>query len=100
MRACDTVSRLGGDEFAILLEKIKNPEEAIVIAQRIQEQFAQPFSLANQDTYSSTSIGITFSTFNYQQPEDILRDADTAMYQAKSEGKGGYLIFDPTRDLS
>ncbi len=100
VRTSDTVSRLGGDEFAILLAKIENPEEAITIAQRIQEQFARPFSLGNQDMYSGTSIGITFSTFNYQQPEDILRDADAAMYQAKSQGKGRYLVFDPTRDLN
>ena len=100
VRSCDTVSRLGGDEFAILLEKIAEPEEAIIIAQRIQEQFTQPFFLANQEIYSGTSIGITFSTFNYQQPEDILRDADATMYQAKSQGKGHYLVFDPTRDLS
>ncbi len=100
VRTSDTVSRLGGDEFAILLAKIEDTEEAIAIAQRIQEQFAQPFSLGNQDMYSGTSIGITFSTFNYQQAEDILRDADTAMYQAKSQGKGRYLVFDPTRDLN
>jgi len=97
VRKSDTVSRLGGDEFAILLEKIEDTEEATVIAQRIQEQFSRPFSLNNQEMYFSTSIGITFSTFNYQQPEDILRDADTAMYQAKSQGKGHYFIFDPTR---
>jgi len=97
VRKSDTVSRFSGDEFAILLEKIEDKEEATVIAQRIQEQFSRPFSLNNQEMYVSTSIGITFSTFNYQQPEEILRDADTAMYQAKSQGKGHYFIFDPTR---
>ena len=100
VRTSDTVSRLGGDEFALLLAQIENTEEAIAIAQRIQEQFAKPFFLADQELYSSPSIGITFSTFNYQRPEDILRDADAAMYKAKSQGKGGYSVFDPTRNLS
>ncbi|MDJ0898144.1 MAG: GGDEF domain-containing protein [Xenococcus sp. MO_188.B8] len=99
VRTSDTVSRLGGDEFAILLAQIEDTEEAIAIAQRIQEQFAQPFFLADQELYSSPSIGITFSTFNYQRPEDILRDADAAMYQAKSQGKGGYSVFDPTHSF-
>lgn len=94
MRSSDTVARLGGDEFAILLEKIENREEATAIVHRIQEQFARPFLLANQKICTSTSIGITFSTNNYQRSQDILRDADLAMYRAKSQGRGSYFIFD------
>lgn len=96
LRNTDTVSRLAGDEFAILLEEIDSEMEVTAIAERIQEQFAQPFFLDNQEVYAGTSIGITFSTFKYQHPEDILRDADAAMYQAKSQGKGHYLVFNPT----
>ena len=96
LRNTDTVSRLAGDEFAILLEEIESEVEVTAIAQRIQEQFAQPFLLDKHEVYAGTSIGITFSTFKYQHSEDILRDADAAMYRAKSQGKGRYIVFNPT----
>lgn len=96
MRTNNTVSRLGGDEFVILLDKIEDTNEATIVAQRIQEQLEQPFILDNQETYVATSIGITYSTFNDRQPENILPDADAAMYQAKSQGKGQYFVFNPT----
>ncbi|WP_052055264.1 diguanylate cyclase domain-containing protein [Myxosarcina sp. GI1] len=96
VRTSDTVSRLGGDEFAILLENLEDTNEAIIIARRIIKQFLQPFFIVNKEIYTSTSIGITFSTINYQQPKDILQDADIAMYRAKSQEKGQYFIFDPT----
>jgi diguanylate cyclase (GGDEF)-like protein len=96
LRDTDTVSRLAGDEFAILLEEIESESQITAIAQRIQEQFTQPFILDKQEIYAGTSIGITFSSFQYQQPEDILRDADAAMYRAKTQGKGRYLVFNPT----
>ena len=95
LRATDTVSRLGGDEFAILLEEIEDTAEVTAIAERIQEQFALPFNLKGREVYGGTSIGITFSYLNYQNPEDLMRDADAAMYEAKSQGKGCYLVFDP-----
>ncbi|GAB4230483.1 MAG: hypothetical protein Kow0049_12390 [Stanieria sp.] len=93
VRASDTVARFGGDEFAILLEELENPQEAIAIAQRIQSQFIQPIQLNSEQIKIGTSIGITFSTLGYRQPEDILQDADTAMYQAKAKGKGTYVVF-------
>ena len=96
LRNTDTVSRLAGDEFAILLEEIESETEVTAIAQRIQEQFAQPFLLNNHEVYVGTSIGITFGTLKYQFPEDILRDADAAMYRAKSKGKGRYLVYNPS----
>jgi diguanylate cyclase (GGDEF)-like protein len=94
VRSTDTVARFGGDEFAILLEEMENPQEATLVAQRIQEQLTEPFLLNDYEVRTGTSIGITLSTMNYQQPEELLRDADSAMYHAKSQGKGCYVVFD------
>ncbi len=94
VRGVDTVARLGGDEFAVLLDGIINQELAIEIAARIQELLSQPFDLDGQEFFTSASIGISFSTLGYDSPEDILRDADTAMYRAKANGKARYEIFD------
>jgi diguanylate cyclase (GGDEF)-like protein len=94
IRAVDTLARLGGDEFAILLDGITNQELAIEIANRIQESLSQPFNLDGQEFFTSASIGISFSTLNYESPEDILRDADTAMYRAKANGKARHEVFD------
>lgn len=93
LRASDTVARLGGDEFAILLEELENSQEAILVAQRIQEQLTQPFKIAQYEIYTGTSIGITHSTEGYEQPEEVLRDADAAMYRVKDRGKGHYFVF-------
>lgn len=94
VRAVDTVSRLGGDEFAVLLDGIENENIAVEISERIQEHLRQPFDLDGQEFFTSASIGIAFSTLGYNNPEDILRDADTAMYRAKGNGKARYEIFD------
>ncbi|MGL5879283.1 MAG: putative bifunctional diguanylate cyclase/phosphodiesterase, partial [Xenococcaceae cyanobacterium] len=94
VRACDTVARFGGDEFAILLEEMDDPQEATIVAQRIQEALGEPFQLRDYEVCTGTSIGIALSTMGYQQPDELLRDADAAMYQAKSQGKGRYVIFD------
>ncbi|AFZ35050.1 serine/threonine protein kinase [Stanieria cyanosphaera PCC 7437] len=93
VRASDTVARFGGDEFAILLEELENPQEAIAIAQRIQAHFIEPIQLNSHQITIGISIGITFGTPDYRQPEHILQDADTAMYQAKAKGKGTYVVF-------
>ncbi len=85
---CDhTVSRLGGDEFVILLDLLQKPDDALVVAQRILDALSNPFSLAGQEIVSTASIGIVTSEFNYERAEDILRDADTAMYEAKNAGR-------------
>jgi diguanylate cyclase (GGDEF)-like protein len=95
MRSSDTVARFGGDEFVILLEEIKNIQEVIIVAERILAQLKQPFIFNNYQITTGSSIGITLSTFNYQNSEDVLRDADAAMYQAKAKGKGCYVVFEP-----
>ena len=100
LRNCDTVARFGGDEFVILLEEVENINEVIRVAQRIKEQLAQPFKLNNYEVCSGASIGITLSHLNYKNPEEVLRDADAAMYRAKAQGKGRYVVFDPTMQAS
>ena len=94
VRAVDTLARLGGDEFAILLDHITDPKLALEIAERIQSSLSQPFDLDGQEFFTSASIGISFSALGYESPEDILRDADTAMYRAKANGKARHEVFD------
>ena len=100
VRSIDTVSRLGGDEFVLLLEDVGSLSDAVNVAQRILDSMAQPFLLDGNDIYATTSIGITFSETGYKLPEEILRDADTAMYRAKSLGKNCYQIFDQEMFIS
>ena len=96
IRAGDTISRLGGDEFTILLEDLTDGTEVIRIAERIQECIGLPFKLSNHEAYTTVSIGIVAGTSDYDRPEDILRDADTAMYRAKAAGKARYEVFENT----
>jgi diguanylate cyclase (GGDEF)-like protein/PAS domain S-box-containing protein len=94
VRPGDTVARLGGDEFTILLDDVVDPDEATRVAQRIQEALATPFDLEGKEVFATASIGIAFSNAGYARPEDVLRDADTAMYQAKASGKARHQVFD------
>ncbi|MGC1309466.1 MAG: sensor domain-containing phosphodiesterase [Phormidesmis sp.] len=87
LRRSDLVARLGGDEFAVLLDDIPNEDHAIFAVKRLQKQLKSPFMLGDRKVYISASIGITFSTIGYRQPEAALRDADTAMYHAKNRTK-------------
>lgn len=89
-----TVARLGGDEFTVLLDDIKDPGDAKRAAERMMKALASPFILGGKEVFTSVSIGIALSNSTYEQAEDILRDADTAMYRAKSLGKGRYEVFD------
>jgi diguanylate cyclase (GGDEF)-like protein/PAS domain S-box-containing protein len=95
LRPSDTVARLGGDEFAILAERIEHERDAVVLAERLLESLRRPFQVAGNDITASASVGITFSAFGYDNAEDVLRDADTAMYKAKSQGKARFAVFAP-----
>lgn len=94
VRQEDQIARLGGDEFTILIQGIKDIKEATDIAERIQKEISQPLHLSGYETFTTASIGIAVYSSEYHQPEDLLRDADTAMYKAKSLGKDQYVIFD------
>jgi diguanylate cyclase (GGDEF)-like protein/PAS domain S-box-containing protein len=96
LRPGDTVARLGGDEFTVLLEDIRNTSSAILVAERIHHEMARPLHLAGHEVFPSVSIGIAFGMNNYDKAEDVLRDADTAMYRAKARGRGHYQVFDPS----
>ena len=94
IRPSDTVSRLGGDEFAILAEDIRDTADAIAIADRAQRTLAEPIELMGQELFTTASIGIALGGPNYEDPAELLRDADTAMYNAKAQGKARHEIFD------
>lgn len=93
LRPIDTVARLGGDEFTILIENIEDIGDPIRVAQRVQAELRLPFVFDGQEVYTSASIGIALSNIGYDNPEDVVRDADIAMYQAKSQGSAHYQIF-------
>jgi len=93
VRPGDTVARLGGDEFTILLDDMRDPADAVQVADRILEQMRMPFVLAGHEVFATVSIGIAPGA-HYDKPEDLLRDADTAMYRAKERGKNCYEVFD------
>ncbi|NEP41750.1 MAG: EAL domain-containing protein [Okeania sp. SIO2H7] len=90
-----TVARFGGDEFAIVLEDIKGVEDATALASRIKAQLRLPFYLKDYELFVAASIGIALSKMEYETPQEVLRDADVAMYRAKHNGRGRYEIFDP-----
>ena len=95
LRAYDSAARLSGDEFAILLEDIDNISEAIFITERIQQALQNPIEINSHKIVISASIGIILSDPRYTIPEDILRDADIAMYHAKLNGKACHAVFEP-----
>jgi diguanylate cyclase (GGDEF)-like protein/PAS domain S-box-containing protein len=94
LRPRDTVARLGGDEFAVLLDDLGDVSDATRVAERIQQELTLPFGLEGQEVYTSVSIGIALSASGYERAEDLLRDADIAMYRAKAQGKSRYEVFD------
>lgn len=95
LRPTDTVARLGGDEFTILIEDVVDVGDAIRVAERVNTALALPFHLDGQEVFTAASIGIALSSTGYESSEDLLRDADLAMYRAKSQGTAGYRIFNP-----
>ncbi|MCC6538490.1 MAG: EAL domain-containing protein [Bryobacterales bacterium] len=94
LREGDTFARLGGDEFALLMEGLAKDADALLLADRIQNELRKPFLLGINEVVTSTSIGITFSNPLYENPKEVLRDADIALYRAKEQGLGCYQIFD------
>lgn len=94
LRSSDLIARLGGDEFTILLNELDEPSHASHIASRIQELLKAPFELQGGDIYMSASIGIALGTDENVTAEDMLRNADIAMYRAKSKGKAQHQVFD------
>ncbi|MGA2107147.1 MAG: EAL domain-containing protein [Syntrophorhabdales bacterium] len=100
IRPSDTLARWGGDEFVILVEDVKDVECTTLIAKRIQGLFRTPFMLDGREVFSTVSIGIVVSTAEYERPEELVRDADIAMYQAKSEERGSCVMFDPSMHKS
>lgn len=95
LRSTDTVARLGGDEFVILMEDINNLQGAMRVAEWIHEKLKTPITVLDHQVFISTSIGIVSGGLNYVRPEDVLRDADIAMYSAKAHGRARSEIFEP-----
>ncbi len=93
LRAGDTAARFGGDEFIVLIDDVNNPRYATQIAERIVASLQEPFDVGGQKVYSSPSIGIAFAARGNETAEDLLRDADAAMYDAKKRGKACYSVF-------
>ena len=94
LRPGDTVARLGGDEFAVLLENISELKDAVDVADRVHQALATPLIVNGHEIYAAVSIGITLGSERYERPEQVLRDADIAMYQAKGRGGGSSELFD------
>lgn len=92
-RANDTVARLGGDEFAILLENIRQPEDAAKSAQRVLDQLTQPFHIDGHEVFIGVSIGVTIGPDDGDDPDTLFRNADLALYRAKAETRGGYQFY-------
>lgn len=94
VREPDTVARFGGDEFTIVLDDCQSPSDATHVAERIASQLEANFTFDGNDVFTSASLGITFSVEPHAQAEDLLREADIAMYRAKEKGKARYELFD------
>jgi diguanylate cyclase (GGDEF)-like protein/PAS domain S-box-containing protein len=94
-RASDTVARLGGDEFALLIEDITSKENALDIAERLRQTMSKPVNLMGQEIFPTASMGIAIAHAGYERPEEMLIDADLAMYEAKSVGRDRVSLFSP-----
>jgi diguanylate cyclase (GGDEF)-like protein/PAS domain S-box-containing protein len=95
LRPGDTVARLGGDEFAVMLDRLNAPEEAEWIVERIHQALQAPLSVRGHTVYTTASIGLALGNEGYERPEELARDADTAMYQAKVRRRARHVVFDP-----
>ncbi len=95
VRAADALGRLGGDEFAIVLSKLRRPDDAALVAQKVVAALARPFTLEGQEIYVSASLGIGVYPSDGSDADTLLRNADTAMYRAKERGRNGYQFYLP-----
>jgi diguanylate cyclase (GGDEF)-like protein/PAS domain S-box-containing protein len=95
LRPGDSLARLGGDEFTILVDDIKGEHDAVFVAERILRSLEAPFVIGGREVFASASIGIAVSRTGFDKPQDVLRNADIAMYRAKELGKGRYSLFSP-----
>ncbi len=93
VRPGDTLARLGGDEFTVLLDNINCEADAVGVAERIHEELSVPLDVRGYEMFTSVSVGIALSSAGYECPEDMLRDADTAMYRAKAGGRARHQVF-------
>lgn len=93
LRAGDMAARFGGDEFVVLMENLESPHFAIQVAERLLEGLREPFYISGREVFSTPSIGIAFSSGGYDHPDEMLRHADAAMYEAKRRGKARYEVF-------
>jgi diguanylate cyclase (GGDEF)-like protein/PAS domain S-box-containing protein len=94
LRDIDTLARLGGDEFVILLEDIEDQNYASLVAERLQQALKRPFTVNTKEVFAPASFGVVLNTKDYDLPEDIIRDADAAMYHAKEKGRAQFKVFD------
>ncbi|CAB1083602.1 diguanylate cyclase/phosphodiesterase (GGDEF & EAL domains) with PAS/PAC sensor(s) [Olavius algarvensis Delta 1 endosymbiont] len=94
LREIDILARFGGDEFVILLEDIEEGNYASMVAERLQQELKLPFVVNDEEVYAPSSFGVVDRTQDYDLPEDIIRDADTAMYHAKEKGRAQFKVFD------
>ncbi|MFW5488393.1 MAG: EAL domain-containing protein [Desulfovibrio sp.] len=94
LREVDTIARFGGDEFAVLLENNGVSRDTMTVVERLEACLKAPFDLNGQLAHSAVSIGVVINTENYEHPEEIIRDADLAMYKAKENLKSNFCIFD------
>lgn len=94
IRDCDSVARLGGDEFAIVGHNVASPKAAVVLAERIIKAFSAPFIVEGVRRTCSTSVGIALAPSDGETPETLLRNADSALYRAKRDGRAGYCFFE------
>jgi diguanylate cyclase (GGDEF)-like protein/PAS domain S-box-containing protein len=93
LRPGDTLARLGGDEFTVLLDSVSSEADATGVAERIHQELAAPLIVRGYEMFTSVSVGIALSSAGYDRPEDMLRDADTAMYRAKAGGRARHQVF-------
>ncbi|MBA2564528.1 MAG: PAS domain S-box protein [Gemmatimonadetes bacterium] len=94
LRACDTVARFGGDEFAVLLDGLAAPDHVGLVVERIQRELSHPVELNGEPFATTVSMGVALGSPDYDRFEDLLRDADAALYRAKAEGKARHRVFE------